>query len=235
MDGKSSVVVGLLGVLNLLFSGGILFFLLKKNTKIQNKDDAPLPPPSSLPYPPGFIDDIQDKLQAIIDYSDKSKSKIQRFEEGYDLQLINKFLHKLLAVYDDMNGKNIKIYQDVDAFVQRISELPGVLPDDENVKKIKTRFTKEAKDLIEESIDDLRNLFKNNNIHKYDIKIGDDYKGKELFAEVKGTVQTYDPSKANTISEIIKDGFYYEISDSERRNIRNAEVNIYSMENGEQI
>lgn len=148
----------------------------------------------------GSLSGVDGSLAGIRKYLDENSQIMRRYEEGYDYQILRKFVRQL-----------IRLIRGYDKQLDRIESV-------------------EAKEVVEEARDDLIEILDRNDISVIDIAQESIYAGQEKLAEViSEPVLTDDPAKVGCIAGVSARGFIYTFNTKQKRVIEPAKVKLYIM------
>lgn len=146
------------------------------------------------------VNSISADLTGIRDFLNKSNNQNQRYQEGYDFQILKNFVRQIVRVINDLETQKNKIEN----------------PDD--------------REAFEYAHDDLIELLERNSFEQITPEINTRYDHDKLkyWEVVEEKISTSSPELHGCVAEINRVGYLYLFNDSQERVIIPAQVKLYT-------
>lgn len=150
----------------------------------------------------GSTADLLSQVSSLRDYLSRQQNLVRKFQDGYDWTILRSFCLRIIRCIDDVE-KRLKSTDDIsDAHRQDLEMIH----------------------------DELVFALDGSGVEQFQPEIDTPYSGQERFAEVTGKNSAGEGGKPGHISEIMCPGYYYYISEEQRKLIRPAKVKLYEKE-----
>lgn len=167
--------------------------IIKKNVDITNEKKQSSPIDTTLK-------DLTQQVSAIREYAANQQNRLERFQDGYDWNIIKTFCLRIIRCIDNIET--------------RIANLS----DDNN----------EAQNL-EEVKDELVFALESSGIEQFEPEINSEYRGQEKVAEaVKEKAKSNEPENKGKIEKVIRPGYQFYIDEENIRIVRPAQVRLFA-------
>lgn len=150
----------------------------------------------------GSTADLLSQVSSLRDYLSRQQNLVRKLQDGYDWTILRSFCLRIIRCIDDVE-KRLKSTDDIsDAHRQDLEMIH----------------------------DELVFALDGSGVEQFQPEIDTPYSGQERFAEVTGKSSAGEGGKPGHISEIKCPGYYYYISEEQRKLIRPAKVKLYEKE-----
>lgn len=145
------------------------------------------------------LKDLTQQVSAIREYAANQQNRLERFQDGYDWNIIKTFCLRIIRCIDNIEN--------------RISQLS------DNVQMAN----------FEEIRDELVFALESSGIEQFQPEINSEYRGQEKTVEaIKEKKHNKDPEKKGKIESVLKPGYQFYIDDENIKIVRPAQVRLYA-------
>jgi molecular chaperone GrpE (heat shock protein) len=146
------------------------------------------------------LKDLTQQVSAIREYAANQQNRLERFQDGYDWNIIKTFCLRIIRCIDN-----------VENHIEQLSE-----------KDAQTKH-------LEEIRDELVFALESSGIEQFQPELNSEYRGQEKFAEaVKEKTECEDPDKKGKIESVLKPGYQFYIDDQNVKIVRPAQVRVFA-------
>ena len=145
------------------------------------------------------LNELTQEMSAIREFAAQQQDRVKQLQDGYDWNIIKRFCLRVIRCVDNLDNR-----------IKKLSE-----------KGKKTRD-------LEDVRDELIFALESSGVERFEPEIGSVYKGQEKSIEaLKEKSPTTSKKKVGTISEVIRPGYEYVVSEDEVKLVRIAQVKLY--------
>jgi len=146
------------------------------------------------------LKDLTQQVSAIREYAANQQNRLERFQDGYDWNIIKTFCLRIIRCIDNIENR-----------IDQLSE------EDEQSTH------------LEEVRDELVFALESSGIEQFEPKVNSEYRGQEKFAEaVKERTECEEPDKKGKIESVLKPGYQFYIDDQNVKIVRPAQVRLFA-------
>ena len=146
------------------------------------------------------LKDLTQQVSAIREYAANQQNRLERFQSGYDWNIIKTFCLRIIRCIDNLETR-----------IERLQEDDSQTP------------------YLEEVRDELIFALESSGIEQFEPEINSEYRGQEKIAEaVKEKTKNKDPELKGKIEKIIRPGYQFYIDDENIRVVRPAQVRLFA-------
>ena len=146
------------------------------------------------------LKDLTQQVSAIREYAANQQNRLERFQDGYDWNIIKTFCLRIIRCIDNIENR-IEQLSEEDAQVTHLDEIR----------------------------DELVFALESSGIEQFEPKVNSEYRGQEKFAEaVKEKTECEDPDKKGKIESVLKPGYQFYIDDQNVKIVRPAQVRLFA-------
>lgn len=144
------------------------------------------------------VSGIKGSLSGMQGVLDDNNKLVQRFEDGYDYQILKSFVRQIARVIAHLD------------------------------KQLETVVDADARVAVMDARDDLIDVLEHNGIEPYKPRQGSAYAGQEKLVELEPErIATEDPAQKGTIATVKRAGYVYRLGTEQARVIQTAQVCLY--------
>jgi molecular chaperone GrpE (heat shock protein) len=146
------------------------------------------------------LKDLTQQVSAIREYAANQQNRLERFQDGYDWNIIKTFCLRIIRCIDNIDSR-IENLADEDAQTEHLEEVR----------------------------DELIFALESSGIEQFEPEVNSDYRGQEKFAEaVKEKTECEDPDKKGKIESVLRPGYHFFIDDENVKIVRPAQVRLFA-------
>ncbi len=147
------------------------------------------------------LKDLTQQVSAIREYAANQQNRLERFQDGYDWNIIKTFCLRIIRCIDNIENRIDQLSEEEDCLVKHLEEIR----------------------------DELVFALESSGIEQFEPEVNSDYRGQEKFAEaIKEKKQCKDPDKKGKIESVIKPGYQFYIDDENVKIVRPAQVRLFA-------
>ena len=146
------------------------------------------------------LKDLTQQVSAIREYAATQQNRLERFQDGYDWNIIKTFCLRIIRCIDNIENR-----------IMQLSE------EDSQMSH------------LEEVRDELVFALESSGIEQFEPEVNSEYRGQEKFAEaLKEKTECDDPDKKGKIEKVVKPGYQFYIDEENVKIVRPAQVRLFA-------
>jgi hypothetical protein len=146
------------------------------------------------------LKDLTQQVSAIREYAANQQNRLERFQDGYDWNIIKTFCLRIIRCIDNIETR-----------IEQLSQ-----------EDVQAAYLGEIRD-------ELVFTLESSGIEQFKPELNSDYRGQEKIAEaIKEKKESKDPDKKGRIESVLRPGYKFYIDDENVKIVRPAQVRLYA-------